>query len=625
MSLRTAELEARIWRVARERMAKRPKVLAEYLRRRWGRWLEMCGLLVAGVALPMPVFGLAIQFGNGQFLANVLLPDVAVLVLSAGMVFTGLVLAWTWHHAARTDSLWSVGTASPISDQVLARHWMVWRVGFAGVFVAPLATSLTLMLSVPLGGWQAASVWGTLLAIVELGTLLTTTLLCGVLLGRWLGDWLWTISIHFVLLMVTILSVWPIQRLPRGGIACAGRRLLWWPTGWPLATLEAVWAGDNVRALWLMAASCAWCGLGLVAAIWLIRCCSIREFSRGRFGSQLAPLFDRDSVWGPRDEAQPRELSKWEQALAGGQTPPVLDLVKLETADEPLSAEEARREVLRGEFLQPLPDDRLGWMEKVLLLSLSAHERSLARHLMLDGRYWTRAITIWWGLIWTTAIWFRIITPLLNGIRGNPGWMIVVAVVTVCICLAIASALATVWIVFFGWPGWIWINSAVKGLPIFAHLPIGPRDLASLRQRITLQKLVVALVLLAPVLLSIAWMQGVPAWPILKVFGKLAFVLFIGQTWWFLAWQLSGAIFRTIAFYITTIGLMVGQFALAIYFVVNDDHIEWTAPTMVLCAKLTTWLLHRTLDTPVFDLTGANLGQQNRGVMLQVEPPQAPT
>ena len=38
MSLRATELEARIWRVARERMAKRPRLLAEYYRRRWGRW-----------------------------------------------------------------------------------------------------------------------------------------------------------------------------------------------------------------------------------------------------------------------------------------------------------------------------------------------------------------------------------------------------------------------------------------------------------------------------------------------------------------------------------------------------------------------------------------------------------
>jgi len=65
MSLRATEFEARVWRVARERLAKRPKLLADYSRRRWGRWWEMFGLLLAGVALPVPVFSVAIQAARG--------------------------------------------------------------------------------------------------------------------------------------------------------------------------------------------------------------------------------------------------------------------------------------------------------------------------------------------------------------------------------------------------------------------------------------------------------------------------------------------------------------------------------------------------------------------------------
>ena len=136
----------------------------------------------------------------------------------------------------------------------------------------------------------------------------------------------------------------------------------------------------------------AWSAAGLVVAIRLIRSCVIREFGSSPTGPRLLPLFESESVWGPTEVAEPRMPSKWEVALGGGQSSPTAmstDLVRFETRDEPLSPAEARQEVLRGEFLQPLPDERLGWLEKVLRLSFFGREHVIANCLLLDGRYWT--------------------------------------------------------------------------------------------------------------------------------------------------------------------------------------------------------------------------------------------
>jgi hypothetical protein len=331
-------------------------------------------------------------------------------------------------------------------------------------------------------------------------------------------------------------------------------------------------------------------------------------------------LFDQQSVWGPVEEVPPYELSKWEQALLGGQQPQTVDFVKLETSDEPLTREEARREVLRGEFLQPLADERLGWIEKVLLLSLFGRERQLAQSLMLDGRYWTRGVTVWWILCWTTALWFGIVLPFVRWMR-QPQLLVILPFILVSFGLGITTLLATLWVIFFGWPGWMWSNSANKSLPIFAHLPISPRELSALRQRVILLKLVVLLAILAPVLIGIAWLTGAALWPILKMAAKLAFVLFVLQSWWFVFWQLSGSFFRTLGFYLTTIGLLLAYVVLSVFFLMGDDHLEWSMPSMVLCAKLMSWLLNRTLDRPVFDLTGANIAQQHRSFSLQLETP----
>lgn len=619
MSLRATEFEARIWRSARERMTKRPRLLADYYRRRWGRWLEMLAMLMAGISLPVPVFVVAIQLANGQFFPGGQVTDGMAFMMAAGTLGASFLFAWTWYHAAQTDGLWSITIASPFSDEAMARHWLLWRGGLAVVFVAPVTVFHAIVLSGPLGGWQLAMMWGTLIAVAEMATLISTTLLLATIVGKWLHDWRWVIGMVLGLSVVTLLCVWPIQFLQPRGVAFAGRRLLWWPTGWPLAAFESILQADFLRATWLLVAVGVWSGAGFAAALRLIQSCSIRTFRRSGLTSQLWPLFDQQSVWGPVEEALPRELSKWEQALVGGQQAPVADFVKLQTSDEPISVEDARREVLRGEFLQPLADEQLGWMEKVLLLSLFDRERQLAHGLMLDGRYWTRAVKVWWIACWASAVWFGGVLPLVQ--RGRADFIIVMPIVLVSAGLGVAALLSTLWLIFAGWPGWMWTNSANKSLPIFAHLPISPRELSALRQRVTLLKLVVLLAVVAPVLIGFTWINGAAWWPVLKVAVKLAFVLFVAQTWWFIVWQLSGSFFRTLSFYISTISLLLVEVVLAVFFLMGDEYLEWTTPSMVLCAKLMSWLLGRTLDRPVFDLTGANTAQQHRSFSLQLETP----
>ncbi len=618
MSLRATEFEARVWRVARERLAKRPKLFAEYYRRRWGRWLEMFVLLLAGFALPVPVFSVAVQMANAAQFPGGLISEGLALV-SAGILLTGYLFAGIWRAAGRTDGLWTILQAQPFGDQLLARHWMLWRVVFAFVFSAPLAVFHAIVLNKAGIGWGPAMTWGAVLGAANLATLLATTLLFAAMLGHWFYSPLRVVLIAKGLVVLTLVWITPIQFLPGGGFAFVGRRLLWWPTGWPLAAFESVLQADTARAVWLLAATGAWTVAGLVAAIVLIRGCSIREFGKSGGGSTLLPLFERESIWGPTKLPEPRVLSKWEAALSGQNQGQLVDLVKLETSDEPLSADEARREVLRAEFLQPLDDERLGWLEKVLRLSFFDRERTLTHWLLFDGRYWTRAVTAWWVCSWFAAIWFGC-GGLLRGGPVPPPW-VMVPLGVVSFGLMIMTAVTTFWTIFVGWPGLIWLNSANKGVPLFAHLPVSSRELSALRQRVILLKLIVMLIVSAPIFIGIAWATGVALWPMFKVLGKIAFALFVAQSWWFIGWQLSGSFFRTVGFYATTIVLFLGYAVLTVFFLMGDDHLEWTVPSMVLCAKLMTWLLSRTLDRPVFDLTGSNMGQQTRSFSLQLQTP----
>lgn len=616
MSLRATELEARVWRVARERLAKRPRALADFYRRRWGRWWESFGLLLAGLALPVPVFSVAVQMARGVQFPGGQLDDGTSLV-SAGMLLASYLFACIWHVSGRADRMWSLLQTQPFTDERIAEHWMVWRGCFALVFSAPIAVFHAIVLNQAGFGWRPAMTWGTVLGAADLATLIATTLLIATAFGRWFHRTLRVIFVGKGIVLLTLLCIAPIQFVPRQGFAFVGRRLLWWPTGWPLAAFEAVLQADFVRAAWLLAAVALWSGIGFAAAITLIRGCEIREFGSSRISSQLWPLFERESVWGPTQSPEPRELSKWEAALSGQTQNQLVDLVKLETSDEPLPLDEARREVLRGEFLQPLDDDKLGWIEKVLRLSFFDRERTLTHWLLFDGRYWTRAVSAFWVCSWFAAMWFGC-AGLLRGGPAPPPW-IVIPLVLVSVGIGVVTVLTTIFTIFVGWPGLIWLNSANKGLPLFAHLPVSPRELSALRQRVILLKLIIVLVLILPIFLGIAWMTGVPLWPMLKVLGKLAFSLFVVQSWWFIGWQLSGSFFRTLAFYATTITLLLGFCVPTVFLFVGDDHLEWAVPSMVLCAKLMSWLLGRTLDRPVFDLTGANMAQQNRGFSVQLK------
>ena len=615
MSLRATEFEARVWRVARERLARRPKLFADFGRRRWGRWLEMFGLLLAGFALPIPVFSFAVQMAKAAPFPGGLISDGLALV-SAGILLTSYLLAGVWRAAGRTDGLWMILQVQPFGDQLLARHWVQWRFGFAIVFTAPLAVFHAIVLNKWGIGWGPAMTWGTVLGAAHIATLLSTTLLFAALLGRWFYSPLRVLLMAKGLVVLALVWITPIQLLPVGGFAFAGRRLLWWPTGWPLAAFESVMQADTVRAVWLLAATGLWATLGLVAAIVLIRSCAIREFGTSGGGSSLLPMFESESIWGPTRFPEPRVLSKWEIALSGQNQNQIVDLVKLDTSDEPLSADEARREVLRAEFLQPLADEQLGWLERVLRLSFFGRERTLTHWLLFDGRYWTRAVTAWWVCSWFAAIWFGCGGLLRAGPIPPPWIMVPLGLVT--LGLIIMTAVTTIWTIFVGWPGLIWLNSANKGVPLFAHLPVSSRELSALRQRVILLKLIVMLVVSAPIFVGIAWATGVALWPMFKVLGKIAFALFVVQSWWFIGWQLSGSFFRTIGFYATTIVLFLGYAALTIFFLTGDDHLEWTVPSMVMCAKLMSWLLGRTLDRPVFDLTGANMGQQSRSFSLRL-------
>lgn len=618
MSLRATEFEARVWRVARERLAKRPKLLADFSRRRWGRWWEMFGLLLAGIAVPIPIFSVSVQMArNVQFPGGKL--DDGVALVSAGILLAGFVFAWVWRAAGRADAMWTILQTQPLHDETMARHWLQWRVGFAIVFSAPIAVFHAIVINKAGVGLGPAMTWGTVLGAADLATLMSTTLLFAAVLGRWFQSPLRVTLIAKGLVLLTLLFIMPIQFQPGGGFAFVGRRLLWWPTGWPLATFEAVLQADFVRAAWLLGAVGLWSAVGFVAAIALIRGCSIREFNSSGSSSQLWPLFERESVWGPIENPEPRVLSKWEAALSGQNQNSLPDLVKLETSDEPLSSADARSEILRGEFLQPLDDEKLGWLEKILRLSFFDRERTLTNWLLIDGRYWTRAVSAWWFCSWFAAVWFGCGT-LLRGGPIPPPW-IVIPLVLLSVGIAVVTLLTTLFTIFVGWPGLIWLNSANKGLPLFAHLPVSPRELSALRQRVILLKLVVMLVVSSPIFIGIAWGTGLPLWPMFKVLGKIAFALFVVQSWWFIGWQLSGSFFRTLRFYAVTISLLLGFVALTVCFLVGDDHVEWSAPSMVLCAKLMSWLLGRKLDRPVFDLTGANMSQQNRGIMLNVDIP----
>ena len=151
MSLRATE-RARVWRIARERLAKRPKLFAEYYRSTLGAVAGNARAWLAGVSLPVPVFVAAVQLADAPVFVGGRIGD-GVSLVAAGQLGASLLFAWIWHHTARFDGLWSVLLAVPFSEALMARHWLIWRVGFAGVFIAPLATCHAIVLNGQQIGW----------------------------------------------------------------------------------------------------------------------------------------------------------------------------------------------------------------------------------------------------------------------------------------------------------------------------------------------------------------------------------------------------------------------------------------------------------------------------------------
>jgi hypothetical protein len=183
--------------------------------------------------------------------------------------------------------------------------------------------------------------------------------------------------------------------------------------------------------------------------------------------------------------------------------------------------------------------------------------------------------------------------------------------------LVVVNIVTTVSVLISGWPGLLWTNSASKGLPVFAHLPVSARELSAIRQRLMLLKILVVLVLASPVLSGIAWMNNADVWPVLKFCWKLGFTLFALQSWWFFGWQLSGSFFGTLRFYLESIALLIGCLILSFMFLFYDRGVEWTGSGMILCAQAMIWWLGRTLDRPVLELTGAPMPQQHRSFKLE--------
>jgi hypothetical protein len=620
MSLRATEFEARVWRAARDRLAKRPKLATEFIRRSWGRWFERFVLLLVGFALPIPVFIVAAQLGRVGFFKGGIIPDGGALIAPALLLFC-LLIGVVWYLSGRNDATWALAQTLPFSDNEIARQRMWKSLRITLIAIAPLSVYHAMVIGHQRQAWGEALSWGLILAVADLSALGGTTLVIAVALGHWFHRSLRVLFLFKAIVLLTLICILPI-RLAQPGfgppvLTFEGRRLLWWPTGWPLAVFESVLQGDTTRAIGFLIAIGVLTGLGVAAAVTLIRRCTIREFAQGFADPQLLPIYMQDSVWGPTVVAEPSASSALEAAISKTQDTAVVDFLKLEMLDHPLPAAEARQEVLRGDFLRPLADEELGWIERILRLSFFQREQKLTDWMLIDGRYWTHIVACWWAAAWFSGLWFGV--GAAWGRRAGPGppMLIMAPILLISVALVVVSIATTVSVLISGWPGLLWTNSASKGLPVFAHLPVSACELSAIRQRLMLLKILVVLVLSAPVLIGIAWMNNANVWPVLIFAWKLGFTLFAIQSWWFLGWQLSGSFFGTLRFYIESIALLIGFLILSAMFLFNDQQVEWTGPGMILCAQAMTWWLGRTLDRPVLELTGAQMPQLHRSFMLE--------
>lgn len=612
MSLRATELETRVRRAALERLARRPKLLADYSGRRWGRWVEGLGIGVLCVLLPTPVFAVAIMAArllwfdaNGQL-------DPNVYWLAPLLMFVALLFAASWRQQSRRLPEWNLAALFPIDEQTLARAWL-WRVfGFGLVLVVPLAMFHTMALS---GGGEppwSATLWGLSAALSHPLCVFASV----ALFARW-GErffrsalrtsWLATLSV-----LAALATAAPIRWIPFVGLQMETRHWLWWPTGWPWLLFESASQGQHVLAMGLLAAIGLYALAGFESVLALVRRCDIREFTLDASGT-LEPLFQRESIWGATTSIAPPIRGALSKALAGSTQPIEMpDMLSLEVSDQPMSAADARKEVLSGEFLQPWPDERLGWFERLLLATFVRRERHLADCLMLDGHFWSHLLIGWSVVLWAAAAsaWgARQLIP------GFPPWVGVIAILVTAL-LGFAAFLLTFAAVFQGWPGLIWNNSQSRALPLSAYLPISHRELQMLRVRAILLKLIVLSVIASPLFLSLAFVNGA-MWPVATYFGKLFACVLVFQSWWFLTWQPQGpSFFRMVRFYFEVILLLVVNCGLSVFLLFDDAGAAWAAPAMVCVAKLTSYLFERALDRPTIELLGCNVNPQNRSFKL---------
>ena len=296
MSLRATELESRVRQAALERLSQRPKLLADYSRRRWGRWVEGFGTGVLCVLLPVPVFAVAFMAGRANWLVNWQLKP-GLHWLAPAMMFVALFLAASWRQQSRRMPEWNLAALFPIAERSLARRWL-WRVfGFATVFVVPLSVfHATVLSGVGHPRWIAA-LWGLSTGVGHP--------LCAIasvaLLARWCGGWFRNplrISCLMALMVLAVLaSAAPIRWVQFVGLQMETRHWLWWPTGWPWLLFELAVQGQHLLAAGLLAAIGLYALAGLEAAFALLRRCDIREFTLDESGT-LEPLFQRESIWG---------------------------------------------------------------------------------------------------------------------------------------------------------------------------------------------------------------------------------------------------------------------------------------------------------------------------------------
>lgn len=615
MSLRAPEFEARVWRAARERLSRRPKLLTEFNRYRWGRWMDGIAGTVLVLLLCSPVLGVALMAANANvFVGGVLVGTPAWLALI--MIFLAMLITNAWRQKGRELPDWMLAALLPLMDRSVGRGWLIRAASMSLVFVAPLgayhATALHLS-GLPL--WSA-TLWGLAAAVGHPLCLIATVMVFARWLARWFQSLLGMSWLTTWILILAIACALPIQWGP-AGLMIETRHWLWWPTGWPWLLFESAAQGDHVRSAILCGLILIYGVVGFVAAHSLLRRCEIREFTQDENASSV-PLFREDSIWGGTASSQPATRGRLEEVLtsAGPQMGP--DFVQLVVSHQPISVEEARKEVLSGSFLQPWPDEQIGLFERLMLMTFVRRERRLADCLMVDGHYWTQLLIGWWAVLWGSVLVSWLTRWMAQAV---PLWL-VVALGLISILLGFAAFLLTIAVVFLGWPALIWTNSQNRGLPLSAYLPVSHRELQMLRVRVILLKLFAVVLVALPVAASVAMFGQVAFWPILVVIGKLSAGVLVLQSWWFLTWQPSGpSLFRKAGFYVEAISLLLTTLVLGVFLLIGDENAAWAAPAMVFCGKLASYRLDRVLDRPIFELLGCNLSQQNRSFVLTRRPP----